>query len=301
MASYRFTSHSVCAQVNRHCTRVYNCTYRLADGVIATLHHPLRPASEINLRIPDDDPLFDEALNAYEERTRFDASLSKYSCSQSCAAPYFPATRPEHFNAPSAAAVRAVNSLLKSSARIRPDKPEFHFPAVDSDGCQIVTDGALLYRFNPGFHFPLPERPASVKELPLVPLEGLFPRRLETLCRLPLPLVSDLRESIKEQRTRKIKVPTWRLAEGAPVVNAKYLLDLLFVFPTMNTLYWDSSRLSNILYGLCESGDALLCPIVTSDEEIKRHRQRMDALSELCLCETVSLEAFSAFLAIAPC
>ncbi len=155
-------------------------------------------------------------------------------------------------------AERTIAAMLKAEQDTR---PALAYPWIDSEGRQCMCNGYLAYRLKN--HLPLPERPESVGKG--VDLDRIFPASLAGWKSLPMPSAHELKAFIATERAklnraeRKSFEPQWSFGPNAPSVNAKYMLDLVTVFPNADTLFWNT--VVSPLVVTCDGSDAMIMPL----------------------------------------
>ncbi len=171
-------------------------------------------------------------------------------------------------------ALKTITTILAGAAD-NGKRPGLAYPWIDAEGRQCVCDGFVLFRLRE--HLPLPERPADVPDPPDV--AKLFPADLSAYKTLPMPSAKELRafiavERAKHGRRRNDFAPVWSFGEGAPSVNALYLLYAATVFPNAAEIFWQAPL--SAMYIACDEGDGIVLPIRTfkeTPEQLKAQRE----------------------------
>lgn len=148
---------------------------------------------------------------------------------------------------------KAMNNIIKNAIKINKYKKEFH-GAIIKDGCQYVTDAYRIIKLY---------NPIDIQEAPeqnTFDFEKLLKGARENQEELKTPTISELKthieiEKVKDKNNTKIY---YDFGENKPMVDAKYLLDILTAFPDAK-IY--ANGVMGILYFKDELGEAILCPI----------------------------------------
>lgn len=175
-------------------------------------------------------------------------------------------------------AAKIIRDVLKRNG----DDKKLKYPWTDSQGRQCVCDGFVAFRLQEAL--PLPERPADApKPIDLDKIFHADVTRADYFDSLPLPAAADVRALIaadtarlatfKAGKTRKAEEVTgnyfrWDFGRGRPVVNAKYLLDVLAVFPDAERIYFRRGHdgLVQPMQIITAYGDGILMPIRPGDK-----------------------------------
>lgn len=154
-------------------------------------------------------------------------------------------------------AQKTIVAMLKENETSR---KSLAYPWIDGQNRQCVCDGFKAFRLVN--HLPLPERPENAGAT--IDLDKLYPRDTYGMKELPMPSAADVKASIAIGKATHGKAYDyeWDFGPEAPSVNAKYLLDVMKVFPDAEKLYWNT--LVSPLYIPSKDGDALLLPIKKS-------------------------------------
>ena len=140
-------------------------------------------------------------------------------------------------------------------------------PLYDSQGRQIICDGARAFRFRDPMQ--LPEARTIRDDLHSFELIMKDAKENCQLIIFDVPSPATLRAFISQQR--KLKQPlVWDLGPELPAVSARYLLDLLTMMP--NPLLCarttrDNYRFFGPIYAESKLGDAVLMPVRTNAKQ----------------------------------
>lgn len=174
-------------------------------------------------------------------------------------------------------ALKTVTAILDAN---KDGRVGLSYPWTDAEGRQCVCNGYVLFRLRE--HLPLPERPADIPDAPDV--AKLIPTDLSGYKTLPMPSAKELRafiavERAKCGRRRNDFKPLWSFGEGAPKVNALYLLDAATIFPNAAELFWQT--VVSPLYITCDEGDGIVLPVrVFEDTPEKRAQHEADEAAQ---------------------
>ena len=122
---------------------------------------------------------------------------------------------------------------------------------TDSDGRTIAADAYRIIRT-------LETVPADIPRADGLDVSKFFndPIGYDII----LPTIKELQALIKEQRERGIK-PVYDFGEDLPMVNAKYLLDMLRIFPDAICYRSAENCKNKALFFQSSTGDGLIMPI----------------------------------------
>ena len=148
---------------------------------------------------------------------------------------------------------KAMNNIIKNAMKLYEYKKELH-GAIIKDGCQYVTDAYRIIKLY---------NPIDIQEAPeqnTFDFEGLLKGARENKEELKTPTISELKthieiEKAKNKNNTKIY---YYFGENKPMIDAKYLLDILTAFP--DAKIYANGAMGN-LYFKDELGEAILCPI----------------------------------------
>lgn len=175
-------------------------------------------------------------------------------------------------------AAKIIRDVLKRGG----SNDNLKYPWTDAQGRQCVCDGFVAFRLQEAL--PLPERPADApKPLDLDKVFHADVTRADYFDSLPLPAAADVRALIaadtarlatfKAGKARKAEQATgnyfrWDFGRGRPVVNAKYLLDVLAVFPDAERIYFRRGHdgLVQPMQVVTAYGDGVIMPIRPGDK-----------------------------------
>ena len=155
-------------------------------------------------------------------------------------------------------AVKTIERMLKP---MRGSRDALAYPWTDAEGRQCVCDGFRAYRLRKPL--PLAERPASAGMA--IDLAQIYPRSTADYASIPMPEYSAVKSFIatfQAENGRKA-TPLWHFGKRMPTVDARYLLDLITVFPSAAEIKYNPapSGMYSPLVLECETGDALLLPV----------------------------------------
>ena len=130
---------------------------------------------------------------------------------------------------------------------------------IDSAGRQCCCDGICAYRLR----VPVAGLPDMPRHLSRIDLDRVFPDK-NGLQAVELPALDDLAALIAADRLSKGNPRQYHYAfgEGLPVVNAKYLRDMMRLYPDAQCF---TSGTSKPLLFLSAHGDGLLMPLHVHD------------------------------------
>lgn len=170
-----------------------------------------------------------------------------------------------------AAPYAAAKRICKRTVDRNGHRPSTQGAWIDADGKQCLCDGMTGVRLNSPFKLTVAPEPECGERFDLDAV--IRPIRLNSIA-LKRPAAAELRAKIKADRAeykaqRRPKyetfIPKYDFGGGLPLVNAKYLLDLLELFPDCD-IYAHENPLSPI-YFKSASGEAVLCPIRRRSED----------------------------------
>ena len=122
----------------------------------------------------------------------------------------------------------------------------------DADGCVIACNDYCVVRFT---YYERPE------EIP--PANGISVEKFFNVTRgwdLALPTVDELKTIIRTANETK-KPALYDFGEGLPCVNARYLLDMLRIFPDAKIYRTEKEPKNRAIFFDSPFGDGLLMPI----------------------------------------
>lgn len=171
---------------------------------------------------------------------------------------------------------KAAMRILKSNIKQRGEEHSLSYAYTTDDGKQVICDGFRLAILNSPLPLPdLPEGRDYIKYNQFVP-------QITPSGSLPLPNLATLKAYIKHEKARQknekvknIKV-VYSFGVGLPSVNAEALADMMEVFPDVQELRYNGTRL-NPLYFYSDFGFGLLMPlnnITEKDDEAQNERQK---------------------------
>lgn len=163
----------------------------------------------------------------------------------------------------------AVCNRLLQAARKNKNYPLLHAAWTDSKGRCLLTDSYRAYRLNKtpsGLSGALNEKNEPEK---LIDLDRIFaPLDSGLLVEMPAPDPNDVKafiERVKEQNDSCIAFDNfdYDLGPDYPVVNAKYLLDILRLFPSAKWFVYPDihARMIRPIYAVCDEGSACVVPL----------------------------------------
>ena len=128
---------------------------------------------------------------------------------------------------------------------------------IDSDGRTVATDSYRIIRTKESV-------PDDIPRASGVDVSRFFndPRGYDVI----LPHIKELQRIIKEARQNRIK-PVYDFGECLPRVNAKYLLDILRIFPDAVAYRSAGNCKNKAIFFESHSGDALLLPIYKAEKK----------------------------------
>lgn len=146
--------------------------------------------------------------------------------------------------------LNACKSVIRTTSKSRLSGAWF-----DEDDNFCITDGYRAFRFK--------EKIDSISMLPdtvtKLDLKKFFNDAKQYRKELDLPTIQELKLYISEQKANGSKIFNFDFGEDKPMVNAKYLLDLLNAFPDAKKMYYEDTLKPLVVYS--KDGDALLLPI----------------------------------------
>ena len=163
-----------------------------------------------------------------------------------------------------AGAEKAMRAVIKNALD---NQPQFQ-GAFESAGKQAVCDGFRVIRLNKHINLPAAPVPCTLD------IDGLIAdAKSKSTTHLTLPAIGELKgfiaisqaESKAEKKTGANKKQVlWDFGKDFPVVNAKYLLDILTVFPGADA---SCGGTNDSIYFSHGDGDALLIPFIKRGAE----------------------------------
>ncbi|MBQ8708551.1 MAG: hypothetical protein IJ523_10730 [Succinivibrionaceae bacterium] len=171
-------------------------------------------------------------------------------------------------------ATRTIKAMLDGMKK-HDARTSLHYAWTDEQGRQCVCDGYRAYRLTE--HLPLEPRPENAGKP--IDLGKIVPDISSGVyAAVPLPSISELRAYITVERAKIAHIPAKRrpgiyydLGDGAPIVNAQYLLDLLAVFPDAAVIFYNimSTKRHAPLVVRTERGDGVLLPCHIPEKELQ--------------------------------
>lgn len=164
----------------------------------------------------------------------------------------------------------AAKRICKRTVDRNGHRPSTQGAWIDADGKQCLCDGMTGVRLNSPFKLTVAPEPECGERFGLDAV--IRPIRLNSIA-LKRPAAADLRAKIKADRAeykaqRRSKyetfIPKYDFGGGLPLVNAKYLLDLIELFPDCEIYAHDNPRYP--IYFKSAAGEAVLCPIRKSEK-----------------------------------
>lgn len=143
--------------------------------------------------------------------------------------------------------IRAISRIIKNAEKKQPRIDAIHGIFADGDGRACASDGFRAIRLN--------TRPDGFPDAPGVDLARFFADSFGDV--LPLPTVKEINEIIKAGG----KPPVFDFGEDLPQVNARYLLDILRVFPDAVCYRTKTKPKNKAIYFVSAFGDGLLLPL----------------------------------------
>lgn len=161
-------------------------------------------------------------------------------------------------------ATRTLTAILQASKKDRPYNAALHYAWTDAAGRQCVCDGFRAFRLAEAL--PLEPRPEDAGDP--IKLDQIMPANIDGWQSFPLPSIADVKAFIAAERAkftgkRKGFSPLWDFGRGLPSVNARYLIDLLAVFPDAAEAFVKPGYEApmSAIYVRTERGDAMLLPV----------------------------------------
>lgn len=145
--------------------------------------------------------------------------------------------------------ITAIKRVIKSAEQT--PRPALYGIFTDESGRACACDGFRIIRTN--------ERPEGLPAADGLPVQRLF--TIKQGAALTLPTVKELRAIIKEAKETKKTRPVYDFGDGLPLVNARYLLDMLRVFPDAAAVAGYERPEANAIYFNSKYGDGLLMPV----------------------------------------
>lgn len=175
--------------------------------------------------------------------------------------------RKSEFNA----AMRICRRAISYAGNKRP----YHAGAwIDAEGKQCICDGYTGVRLNSALDLPpAPDPPEDAQRIDLA--KTISPAR-ENSVLLTLPAAADLRAKIKVEHAewKASKPPKgasfishYDFGPNLPRVNARYLLDVIELFPKCKIYINANSPLLSPLYLKDRTGEAILLPVRKSSDD----------------------------------
>ena len=163
-----------------------------------------------------------------------------------------------------ASATRTLTAILAAAKKDKPYNAALHYAWTDASGRQCVCDSYRAFRLAE----PLPLEPRPEDAGDPIKLDQIMPAKVNGWQSFPLPSVADVKAFIAAERAkftgkRKAFSPLWDFGKGLPSVNARYLLDLLTVFPDAAEAFCKPGYEApmSAIYVRTERGDAMLLPV----------------------------------------
>ena len=170
----------------------------------------------------------------------------------------------------------AAMRILKSNIKQRGEEHPLSYAYTTDDGKQVICDGFRLAILN--LPLPLPDLPEGKDYINY----NRFVPQIMPSGSLPLPNLATLKAYIKHEKARQknekvknLKV-VYSFGVGLPSVNAEALADMMEVFPDVQELRYNETRLSP-LYLYSDFGFGLLMPlnnITEEDDKAQNERQK---------------------------
>ena len=171
---------------------------------------------------------------------------------------------------------KAAMRILKSNIKQRGEAHSLSYAYATDDGKQVVCDGFRLAILDTPL--PLPDLPEGRE---YVNYKHFIPKIMPSGS-LPLPNLATLKAYIKHEKARQknakvknIKV-VYSFGAGSPSVNAEALADMMEIFPDVQELRYNGTRLSPLNF-YSDFGFGLLCPlnnITEEDDKAQNERQK---------------------------
>ena len=185
-------------------------------------------------------------------------------------------------------AEKIIRGVLRNADDLRngDDRNPIKWQWTDAQGRQCVSDSFVAFRLVDAL--PLPPRPADAPKP--VDLGKFFCEDVthaDYLDSLPLPDTADVRAFIRAERARETadrariaaakkegkEIKTnriyfgWDFGKGRPIVNAKYLLEMMTVFPDAQRIYFRRGHegLFQAMQVVTSYGDGIIMPILPED------------------------------------
>ena len=160
-----------------------------------------------------------------------------------------------------------LKELLRNNAYAKSSVSRISTPWYDNEGRVCATDRYRIFRFNPGVYPIVGEISHDADPELLNSVWNPLPEKCTEALDLP-DLASLKRHIVIESATRHgYPIYKFPMASCATFVNAKYLLDLMLVFPEVYYLYREPGNPLSPLIAKGADGDAILLPINMKKEE----------------------------------
>lgn len=171
---------------------------------------------------------------------------------------------------------KAAMRILKSNIKQRGEEHSLSYAYATDDGKQVICDGFRLAVLDSPL--PLPDLPEGREYINY----NQFVPKIMPSGSLPLPNLATLKAYIKHEKARQknakvknIKV-VYSFGAGSPSVNAEALADMMEIFPDVQELRYNGTRLSSLNF-YSNFGFGLLCPlnnITEKDDKAQNERQK---------------------------
>lgn len=174
---------------------------------------------------------------------------------------------------------KAAMRILKSNIKQRGEEHSLSYAYATDDGKQVICDGLRLAILDSPL--PLPDLPEGMEYINY----NRFVPKIMPSGSLPLPNLATLKAYIKHEKARqknakaKNIMVAYSFGAGLPSVNAEALTDMMEVFPDVQELCYNETRLSP-LYFCSDFGFGLLMPLrIPNAEEEKAQYERQKAFT----------------------
>lgn len=117
---------------------------------------------------------------------------------------------------------KTCNAIIKYAKKERPNMIALHGAWVDENNNQYVTDSYRLIRMKN--NIPLETIPENCTPMKV---DSIFSTKYKYKHEIEMPSINELKEFIKIEKAKGIKTPKYDLGENRPLVNAKFLLDIM--------------------------------------------------------------------------
>lgn len=146
--------------------------------------------------------------------------------------------------------ITAIKRIIKSAEKL--PRPALHGIFTDESGRACACDGFRAVRLTL-------ESPEGFRSAAGVDLKRFFDAARG--ASLPLPSVDDLKAIIKEAKEKKEKKAIFDFGAGLPMVDARFLLDMLRIFPDAKAYTTARNAKTGAIFFDSFTGDGLLMPI----------------------------------------